>query len=157
MRTYELRTYPSIAKKNVAWNSINGYLPAQGCRKLGGRGYTPPTPRFWQISKPYLNQEEQIMPTKLLSPPPSDYRTFCHPCYIQCHGQDMAISIMVTVHNNETILICSLIRLLNTALSSIIFFLSNYPFFPSLAFERKHVHRAEITWERVSLQVWNRK
>ena len=71
------------------------------------------------------------MPTKLLSPPPpSDYRTFCHPCYIQCHGQDMAISIMVTVHNNETILICSLIRLLNTALSSIFFFLSNYPIFP---------------------------
>ena len=66
MRTYELRTYPSIAKKNVAWNSINGYLPAQGCRKRGGRGTRPPP----QISKPYLNQGGQIMPTKLLFPPP---------------------------------------------------------------------------------------
>ena len=88
-----------------------------------------PAVRFWQISKPYLNQGGQIIPSKLQSPP-SDFQTFRHPCYIQCHGQDMAISIMVTVHNNETILICSLIRLLNTALSSIFFFLSNYPIFP---------------------------
>ena len=67
---------------------------------------------------------------------------------VQCHGQDMAISIMVTVHNNETILICSSICLLNTALCSINFFhFQIIQFFP-LAFERKHVLRPEIKGQK---------
>ena len=40
---------------------------------------SPEVPRFWQISKPYLNQEGQIMPTALLLPPP-DFQTFLRPC-----------------------------------------------------------------------------
>ena len=121
-------------------------LASTGMSEAGGGGgrVTPPHP---QIS----TKEGRLCPPNSKSIP-SDFQTFRRPCYIQCHGQDMAISIMVTVHNNETILICSLIRLLNTALSSI-FFPFKLSHFSTLTFERKHVHRAEISRERVSLQI----
>ena len=115
---------PSIAKKNVAWNSINGYLPAQGCRKRGAGGTCPPPPRFWQISKPYLNQEGQIIlspPFRFSDLPPSLLHTMSWPRHGNFnHGN------CTQQWNNPHMQLDSPIK--HSSVEHF-FFLSNYPFF----------------------------
>ena len=65
-------------KPNLCTWSHDPFVPLQACRSLGCR-VCHGTPRFWQISKPFLNQEGQFMPTTLLLAP-SDFQTFLRPC-----------------------------------------------------------------------------
>ena len=55
---------------------------SQGCRKPGGRGGNC-SPRFWQISLPYLSQRGTLCPPNYyLSPPPfSDPLTVMNPSF----------------------------------------------------------------------------
>ena len=59
--------------------------------------------------------------------------------HMQCHGQDMAISIIVTVHNNETILICQICLLTHG-----VTFSSVSPYYRSdMLFHIKKIHMAQ--------------